>query len=214
MNLIKGQLIIILAPFMDFEIYANVKQVTDESIMLELKADLDVPIDKEILCIVVDDENIFEFYTKITARNENLIFIKKPEGAEYKAIEKRKFNRVDCHVGFVATPVSINNIPIYNSDKKFTGTIKNISGGGVMVESNLNLPVDMVFTFKLKLNFFIDCKARVVRTDLVVKDIYQSGCQFVDNSLENIKNISLYCFKEKLRQKRKELNQRRSTKRG
>lgn len=210
MNLVQGQLIIILAPFMDYEIYANVKQITDENIILEMKADMEVPVEKEFLCIVVDNENIFEFYTQIVGKNGNFIFIKKPEFDECNVIEKRKFNRVDCHIGFVATPISINNIPLNKSDKKFTGVIKNISGGGVMIESNLNLPVDMDIAFKLKLNFFIDCTARVVRTEAAGKDYYHSGCQFIDNSIDNIKIISLYTFKEKLKQKRKELNQRKS----
>lgn len=210
MDLVNGQLIIILAPFMDYEIYANVKQITDENIILEMKADMEVPVEKEILCIVVDNENIFEFYTQIVGKNGNFILIKKPEFDACSVIEKRKFNRVDCHIGFVATPISINNIPLVKSDKKFTGVIKNISGGGVMIESNLNLPVDMDIAFKLKLNFFIDCTARIVRTEAVGKDYYHSGCQFIDNSIENIKIIALYTFKEKLKQKRKELNQRKS----
>jgi hypothetical protein len=209
MNLVKGQLIIILAPFIDYEIYANIKQLNDEGIMLELRADMEVPVYKEILCIVVDEDNIFEFYTKVTAKNERFIFIKQPTDSEFNAIEKRKFNRVDCNIGFVATPISINNISIYNSDKKFTGVIKNISAGGVLIESNLNLPVDMTFIFKLKLNFFLDCKASVVRTATADKAIYHSGCQFIESTIDNIKNISLYCFKEKLRQKRKELNNRK-----
>jgi hypothetical protein len=209
MDLIQGQLIIILAPFMDYEIYANVKRIMDDNILLEMKADTKVPLDKEILCIAVDDESVFEFYTKIIERNGNNLSIKRPKIHDYSAIEKRKFNRIDCYIGFVATPVSINNIPIQNKDKKFTGIIKNISGGGAMIETNLNLPTDMKFVFKLKLNFFIDCKAIIVRTEAAGKDIYHSGCQFVDNSLEDIKNISLYAFKEKLRQKRKELNKRK-----
>jgi hypothetical protein len=210
MNLIQGQLIIILAPFMDYEIYANVKEIIDENIVLEMKADMEVPLDKEFLCIVVDNESVFEFYTQIDGRNGNLIFIKKPILGGYSAIEKRKFNRIDCNIGFVATPVSINNMRIQNNDKKFTGVIRNISGGGVMIESNLNLPTEMDFVFKLKLNFFIECKARIVRTEEVGKNIYHSGCQFVDSPIESIKTISLYTFKEKLKQKRKELNQRKS----
>ncbi|MDF2841290.1 MAG: PilZ domain [Clostridia bacterium] len=208
MNFDNGQLVIILAPFMDYEIYATVKQIMNENIILEMKADMEVPIGKEFLCIVVDNESVFEFYTQIDGRNGNYIFIKKPAVGGYSAIEKRKFTRVDCYIGFIATPTSINNIAINSKDKKFTGIIRNISGGGVMIESNLNLPKEMNFEFKLKLNFFMDCKAKIIRTEEIGKDIYHSGCEFIDNSIENIKNISLYTFKEKLKQKRRELNQR------
>lgn len=207
MKFIQGQLITILAPFMDYEVYANVSQINDDSILLEMKTNTDIPFNKDILCIVVEEDNIFEFYTQVITKERNSILVRKPEVNEYSVIEKRKFNRVDCNIGFVATPISINNIPIPNSDKKFTGMIKNISAGGVLVESNLKLPEEMVFAFKLKLNFFLDCKARIIRTLPVENDtIYQSGCQFVDNNIDNIKTISFYAFKEKLAEKRKELN--------
>jgi hypothetical protein len=150
---------------------------------------------------------MFEFYTQIIARKDNNIFVKLPANNEYNTLEKRKFNRVDCTIGFVATPTLINNVVLRNSDKKFSGIIKNISGGGVMVETNLNLPIGMVFTFKLKLNFFVECKAKVIRTIALDKDTYESGCQFVDCSIESTKTISLYAFKEKIKQKIKELNQ-------
>jgi len=209
MQLAAGQLIIILAPFMDYEVYAAVKQVTEDKIMLEMKTNVEIPFDREILCMVVEEHNIFEFYTQVLAKNGAIVFVKRPVLDGYSAIEKRKFNRVDCRIGFVATPVSINNIHLPANDKKFTGMIRNISGGGVMIETNLNLPPEMVFAFKLKLNFFMDCKAKIVRSIALDKSTYQCGCEFVDNNLENIKNISLYAFREKLKQKRKELNHRR-----
>jgi hypothetical protein len=208
MKLIPGQLVIILAPYMDYEIYSSLRQFDDNSLVLEMKSSNEVPFNKDILCIVIDDANIFEFYTQVIAKDGNLLFVKRPELGEFSAIEKRKFNRVDYSIGFVASPIAIGNVPLANSDKKFTGMIKNISGGGVMIETDLKLPPEMTFAFKLKLNFFLDCKARVIRTIATEKNTYQCGCEFVDNSLENIKSISLFAFKEKLRMKRKELNQR------
>lgn len=214
MQLAAGQLIIILAPYLDYEIYATIKQLKDDNIMLEMKTDVEIPFDREILCMAVEGENIFEFYTHVIAKKDKIIFVKLPEFDGYSAIEKRKFNRVDCRIGFVATPISINNIQLTNNDKKFTGTIRNISGGGVMIETSLNLPPEMVFAFKLKLNFFMDCKAKIVRTIALDKSTYQCGCEFVENTLENVKNISLFAFREKLKQKRRELNQRRTVKGG
>ncbi len=207
MDILLGQLIVILAPFMDYEVYANVRQVKPDSIVLALKSNAEIPCDREILCIAVDDDNMFEFYTQVMARDGNMVYVKKPETKELSVIEKRKFNRVDCRIGFMGNPVSINNIPIPATDKKFIGTVLNISGGGVLIETNLNLPVDMVFNFKLKLNFFLDCKAKVIRTSAVDKAFFQSGCQFVSSDLETVKTISMYAFREKLRFMRKELNQ-------
>lgn len=207
MQFIQGQLIIILVPFIDYETYATVKHFDDNSIVLEVKTNKDLPINKEVLCIAVNGDSMFEFYTQINARNENLIFIKRPQLDQLNLIEKRNFNRINCNIGFVASPVSISSKTIYNSDKNFTGLILNISGGGVLTETNLNLPVGMVLNFKLKLNAFVDCKVIVNRTISSPKsNTFHSGCQFTDMDIESVKEISLYTFKEKLKQKRKDLN--------
>lgn len=207
MDIMLGQLIVILAPFMDYEIYANVREIKQDSIIIVLKSSVEIPSDRELLCLAVDNDNMFEFYTQVMARDGNLVYVKKPENRELNVIEKRKFNRVDCRIGFMGSPVSISNIPLPNTDKKFVGTILNISGGGVLIETNLNLPVDMVFHFKLKLNFFLDCKAKVIRTSAMDKTYFQSGCQFLESDLETVKTISMYAFREKLKFMRKELNQ-------
>lgn len=207
MQFVQGQLIIILVPFLEYEIYSTVRHSDDNTVVLEIRTNKDVPLNKEILCIAVNGDNMFEFYTQIDVRNENLLFIKKPQQDQLNIIEKRNFNRVNCNIGFVASPVSINSMGMHNSDKKFTGLILNISGGGVLTETNLNLPVGMVFSFKLKLNVFIDCKVMVNRTiSSAGSNTFHSGCQFIDMDIENVKEISLYTFKEQLKQKRKELD--------
>lgn len=214
MEFVQGQLIIILAPFMDYEIYANVKQQDEDTLVLETKTSTDIPVNKDILCIAVEDDNMYEFYSQVDVKEDNLIFIRKPHVDQFNVIEKRNFNRIDCNIGFIAAPVSINNKTILNSDKKFTGNIRNISGGGILTETKLNLPVGMVFSFKLKLNFFINCKVKVIRTIPSANGEYHSGCQFIDMDLDGVKAISLYAFKEQLKKKLKELNNLKTTKGG
>ncbi len=212
MQFIQGQLIIILAPFIDYETYAMVKHFDDNTVVLEVKTNKEVPINKEVLCIAVNDDSMFEFYTQISFRNEDMIFIKRPQQDQLSVIEKRNFSRINSNIGFVASPLSISNKTMINSDKKFTGLILNISGGGILTETNLNLPVSMVFGFKLKLNAFIDCKVMVKRTIASPEsNTFRSGCQFIDMDIESVKEISLYTFKEQLKQKRKDLNNIRMT---
>lgn len=214
MQFVQGQLIIILVPFIDYELYANVKQYDENTIVLETKTITDLPVNKDILCIAVEDNNMFEFYSQVEVKEDNLIFVRKPLVDQLNVIEKRNFNRIGCNIGFIASPISINNKAILNSEKKFTGTICNISGGGILAETSLNLPVGMVFSFKLKLNFFIDCKVRVIRTIASEAGIFSSGCQFMDMDLDSIKAISFFAFKEQLKQKRKELNDLKLNKGG
>lgn len=207
MNFAEGQLMIILAPYIDFEIYATVERFDKDVMILEMKSTVDVPYNTDILCIVIEPESMFEFYTQVITRKGNRIYAKLPDLNEYSPLEKRRFNRADCNISFVATPVSISNVSLKDRDRKFMGVIKNISGGGVKIETNLNLPIGLVFSFKLKLDFFLDCRAEVVRTTAIDNDTFESGCKFVQCSLEDIKAIALYAFKESLNLRRKDLKQ-------
>ena len=58
--------------------------------------------------------------------------------------------------------------------KRFTGIIKNISAGGVMTQTNLDIPEDMEINFKLKLNYFMDCTAIVKRSTKVQDNYFQA----------------------------------------
>jgi c-di-GMP-binding flagellar brake protein YcgR len=95
---------------------------------------------------------------------------------------------------------------VSKSSKTFSGTIKNVSAGGILAETNLCFPLNTVFSFKLKANYFIDCVARVRRVSEVPSaNKYEMGCEFLDMSLDNVKSISMFTFKEQLKHKRKEL---------
>jgi c-di-GMP-binding flagellar brake protein YcgR len=100
----------------------------------------------------------------------------------------------------------IHNVSVAKSGKTFTGAIKNISAGGVLAETNLCLPKDTIFSFKLKANYFIECIARVRRVSEVPNEKkYEMGCEFINMSVENIKTIAIFAFQEQLKKKRKEL---------
>ncbi len=207
MELSVGQLIIILAPYMEQEIYSNVKHVGDGKITLAVKSANTLKPGKEILCIVISDQDIYEFYSQVEDSFEKTAYITKPVKAELSNVEKRRFNRMECNIGFVGRPVMINDVMITKSDKHFSGNIINISAGGVLVQTNLKLPDYMIFKFKLKLNYFLECTAMVKRTfDSETGTMYNSGCEFLEMPIEDIKTISLYVFKEQLKNRRKELN--------
>lgn len=201
-----GQLAVLLSPFSEVEIYGNIKFVTDQSLTLTVKTPGLLKEGWDILCLIIDDTDIYEFYSKVEFLEENTILIERPVETGLSTIEKRRFSRVDCEIGFVARPMIINNVSVAKSGKTFMGTIKNISAGGVLAETNLCLPRDTVFSFKLKANSFIDCIAKVRRVSEVPNQKkYEMGCEFINMSVENIKLIAMFTFKEQLKKKRKEL---------
>jgi len=201
-----GQLVVILSPFTEAEVYGNIKFVSDKSITLSIKNTGILKEGWDILCLIIDETDALEFYSKVESLEGNTIKIERHVEANLCTIEKRRFNRVDCEIGFVGRPMMINNVSIAKSGKTFMGTIKNISAGGVMVETNLCFPTDMVFSFKLKINYFIDCTAKVRRVSEVPnQNKYEMGCEFINMSVEDMKAIAMFAFKEQLKRKRKEL---------
>lgn len=201
-----GQFVVILSVYTDAELYGNIKYVTADSLTMTTKTSGLLKEGWDILCIIIDNTDIFEFYSKVKFLEGNSIRVEKPIEDELNLIEKRRFSRADCEIGFVARPMLINNIPVEKSGKTFLGMIKNISAGGILVETNLCLPKDTVFSFKLKVSFFIDCVARVVRVNEVPDEKkYQMGCEFINMNKENIKTISMFTFKERLKKRRNEL---------
>lgn len=203
-----GQLIVILSPFTEVELYGNIKFAADESLTLTVKT---VGLLKEgwdILCIVIDNTDIYEFHSKVKFLDGINAIIERPIIEGLSSVEKRSFNRVDCEISFVAKLMLMNNVSIEKLGKTFLGTIRNISAGGILAETNLCLPEDTVFSFKLKADYFIDCVARVIRVNEVPNGSkYEMGCEFVGMSIDDIKTISMFTFREQLNKRRKELYQ-------
>lgn len=201
-----GQLVVILSPFTDVEAYGNVKSITNEFLTLSVNTAGLLKESWDILCIVLDNTDVYEFYSKVYSLEGTNVVIKRPIGDGLIEIEKRRFSRVDCEIGFVARPMLINNVSVEKLGKTFIGTIKNISAGGILAETNLCLPKGTVFSFKLKVNYFIDCIARIRRvTEMIDEKKFEMGCEFLNMSIEDIKTISMFTFKEQLKRKRKDL---------
>ena len=202
-----GQMIVILSPYDNIEIYGNITHTKAGVLELTVKTVSLLKESWDISCLVFDDADIYEFYSKVMVVDGKRVIIEKPSFDKLSTVEKRRFSRVDCSIGFVARLMFINDVSVGKLNKSFVGTIKNISAGGVLAETNLCLPKNTIFTFKLKINYFIDCIVRVRRVNEVPETkMYEMGCEFINMKVENIKEISMFAFKEQLKRKRIELH--------
>lgn len=205
MELKVGQLIVMLTAFVESESYGTVKMIMKDRILINVKGTVMIPKYSEVLCIVVAEDEMFEFYSTVEDIVGDSIFINYTPHAELSAVEKRKFNRIDCDIGFVGNLISYHGKSIIHMGKRFTGIIKNISAGGVMTQTNLDIPEDMEINFKLKLNYFMDCTAIVKRSTKVQDNYFQAGCQFMGMNLSDVKEISMFVFKHQLKIIQKDL---------
>jgi len=202
----QGQLIVILSAYTDVEVYGTVNYLRSDSILLSVKPAGLLNKGWDILCLLLGSDEIFEFHSTVESIDGSSIMIRKPIETSMNSIEKRRFSRVEYEIGFVGRPLLINNVSVAKYGKTFIGKTINISAGGILAETNLCLPVNTVFSFKLKINYFVDCTAVVKRvTECPEGGKYHMGCQFIDMSLEDIKAISLFAFRERLKRRRMEL---------
>lgn len=207
MDFKTGQMIVILTAYNDMEILGNITGNGAGMITVRVKAAGLLKAGWEVSCLVFDETEIYEFYSRIISAEDNNIALEEPNIDDTNIVEKRRFGRVDCNIGFVARLMFLNDVSVEKLNKSFMGRIKNISAGGMLAETNLCLPKGTIFTFKLKINNFMDCIARVRRVSEVPGEkMYEMGCEFISMKLENIKEVSMFTFKEQLKRKRTELH--------
>lgn len=218
MELKNGQLAIVLSPLVDIEIYGNVTSVSDSTVSIQIRQYGFLKPDWDILCLIIDGDTIFEFYSKIEYLRDKEIIVTRPVLAGLNYIEKRRFNRVECDIGFIGRPLRINDVPITRLhdtsnlmqqnalSKVFKGTVRDIGAGGILAETDLHLPEGMVFGLNLRIDYFIECTAVIRRVSGKNRfGVYDNGCEFLQMSLEHVKAISLFTFKQQLKKRRQEL---------
>jgi len=208
MDFKAGQMIVILTGYDDIEIFGNITGNGAGMLTVKVKAAGLVKSGWEVSCLVFDETEIYEFYSKVISVDGTGIALEEPLIEDTNIVEKRRFNRVDCNIGFVARLMLLNNVSMEKLNKSFMGRIKNISAGGMLAETNLCLPKDTIFTFKLKINNFMDCIARVRRiSEVSGEKMYEMGCEFINMKVENIKEVSVFAFKEQLKRKKTEFHE-------
>ena len=111
-----------------------------------------------------------------------------------KKIQRRKYYRLDA---FIPTKF----YPEKQENKKYTGVIENISGGGMLLAASLDLKIGDIIKFRLNLKDYgvLDLKGKVVRKNKNEKSLkynYLYGIYFMDINEKNRDIIIKYIFEE------------------
>ena len=95
---------------------------------------------------------------------------------------------VDCFlVGFQDRAIE--------SDKRFPAVIKNISGGGVLLNTKLSIPKDTILLFELELEETLLLTVRVLRNEVDSDNSNNLGCEFIGITDEKRQKIIKYVNK-------------------
>lgn len=135
--------------------------------------------EQRVRCGIVHEGKVCTFSTNIKGFVSGKLVLEEPLPEDVKILQRRKFIRVATDFSVDCFLVGFNNKTI-DSNKKFPATIKNISGGGVLINTPLSLPVDTILVFELVLEgqLFI-LTVRVLRNEENSDGSRDLGCEFI-----------------------------------
>jgi c-di-GMP-binding flagellar brake protein YcgR len=199
MELTKGGQVAIISPADASEIQGDITDIDDCYITITTNIKCNLKSGYEFLMLAYDKREIVEYYCKVVKVECTDLKILRPDVNPENKGEKRRFNRVPCSIGFIGS--------IAGNSSQFYGTVRNLSGGGIMMETGSEFSIGVVFNLKLRVNFVTyDCMAMVVRKkDAEGGSAYEYGCQFLKMPVEDVKKLSTFVFQEKLKSIRKEM---------
>lgn len=185
-----------------------IKKIEDYNFTVELKQDYEQNKSQKVECIITNETKtkacIFESIIKNV--NKNILDFKKPHKDNVKIAQRRQYVRVPIDKEVNCYLIGINDKKI-ESNKVFPAIVKDIGGGGVLLNSALTVPIGTIFTFEIMLNnnkFLLTIKVLRSMEDEEDGSI-DLGCKFIGIDDADRQKIISYCNKQQvvLRRKKK-----------
>lgn len=191
----------VIPPYLSF--WGIIKSYDENYLIIEIEGKYAQKEERKAKCTIPKDTKACVFETVILTGENNVLVLKPPNPKGIELIQRRKFIRVvteipvDCYlIGYKDTKIE--------SPKFFPAVIKDISGGGVLLNTTLNLPIGTVVVFELDLG-----RSKLVLTAKVLRNIENTtdgsrdlGCEFIGIDESDLQKISSYCSKLQLHAKR------------
>ncbi len=177
----------------------TIVELKDDYIILETDINYAQKGAQKVKCTITDDDKtmvcLFETTIK-QGENKELILIR-PDGKRIQITQRRKYVRVPINKETSCYLIGIKGRQV-ESDRPFASIIKDISGGGVLLNSKMSLPINTVLFFELQLirdSFLLTVE--VLREMENNKDgTNDFGCQFIGISDTDRQKIVDYCNKK------------------
>lgn len=161
---------------------------------------------QSVNCTIIDENSrrVCLFKTIIKKIVNNQLILIKPDEEDIEIVQRRQYIRVPFDKEVNCYLIGINGKKI-ESEKIFPARIKDISGGGVLLNSQLSLPLGIVLVFEMKIDdnpFLLTVK--VLRKSEDKEDgINNFGCKFIGINDRDRQKIIAYCNKKQLILKRR-----------
>jgi len=150
--------------------------------------------ERKTKCTIYLDNKICVFSTDVKAFIDGKLILKEPPLKDIQILQRRKFVRVDTDIEVDCFLVGFQDRAI-ESDKRFPAVIKNISGGGVLLNTKLSIPKDTILLFELELEETLLLTVRVLRNEVDSDNSNNLGCEFIGITDEKRQKIIKYVNK-------------------
>lgn len=159
-----------------------------------------------VKCTITDEtkSKVCLFETVVSRALGGYLWLDMPKEENISIVQRREYIRVSLDKDVNCYLIGINERKV-ESNKVFPAKIKDISGGGVLLNSSLSLPPGTVLVFELELDqnkFLLTIK--VLRNmESEANGMRDLGCQFIGIDDGDRQKIIAYCNKEQMILKRK-----------
>ncbi len=185
-------------------IWGTIKDSSEEDIRVEIDgvyAQLEV---KKVRCIIAVATKIYVFETLIKEADNNMLVLMTPKKDKVSVLQRREYLRVDTDIPIRCFLLNDKLVQLAE-DKFFPATIKDISGGGLLISTDISLPLETLFVFELEIN-----KSPMVLTAKVVRNTENPdnssrdiGCEFIGLDESDRQKIISYCTRLQVKRKKK-----------
>ncbi|SCY48285.1 flagellar brake protein [Alkaliphilus peptidifermentans] len=159
---------------------------------------------RKVKCTIPNEKKVCVINSTIHGFENDLLFIEIPSNNNIEILQRRKYVRIAVDKEVECYLIGINDRRVENT-KFFPATLKDISGGGVLLNTSLSIPIGTVIVFELDINgasILLTCKV-LRNTENENNQSRNIGCEFIALSDNDRQRIISYCSKEQLKHKRK-----------
>lgn len=181
-----------------------IEDVKEDYIIVGIPGEYAQKDDRKVTCVIPGEAKTCIFETVIKGSRKGKLFLLMPNSEDIQVLQRRKYVRVPINIDVKCHLIGIHDKKI-DSNKVFPATVKDISGGGVLLNSNLSLPIETMLVFELNLdNNNLVLTAKVLRNNPHPNDNSRDlGCKFVGISDADRQKIIAYTNKAQLRMKKR-----------
>ncbi|WP_026476675.1 flagellar brake protein [Alkaliphilus transvaalensis] len=192
----------VVPPYLSF--WGVIEEVQDNELVVKIEGQYAQGDIRKVKCTIPKDTKACIFETFILQGKGEEVLLKLPPIKQPELVQRRKYVRVSTDLPVNCFLIGFNDQKI-ESQKSFPAAVKDLSGGGVLINSSLSLPVGTVIVFELELNNQkMVLTAKVLRnTENMENNTRDLGCEFIGLDDSDRQRITAYCTRMQLMNKRR-----------